>query len=329
MATILCIAGHGRNQDGSFDPGASGYVSKGENRYYVEDFFPAMRKHMVKGSNIVLFDSYNVYDRGNLTSLARSYGSDTIVVECHFDATGTPAAEGGHVIIHADYEPDNIDLKIRDVIKKHIGVRYSHKGHSGISGRNVLKNCNIARRNGINYRLIELGFGTSPKDAKIMINNVDAIARDMVLALDGKVKEIAKPKPVVKPQVSNKGYKFRGQGHVEGKGWVPMNGNTIGTTGEKRRLEAFNLTVEKDGKSIPVFGEVHLQGLGDVSIHTNLLGTAGEKRRLEAVKLDIHDDIEYRVHMSLSGWSKWTANHEWAGSKGKERRIEAIEFRVK
>lgn len=136
-------------------------------------------------------------------------------------------------------------------------------------------------------------------------------------------------KPVSKPQNPNKGYKFRGQGHVEGRGWVPMVGNTIGTTGEKRRLEAFNLTVEKDGKAIPVFGEVHIQGLGDVSIHTNLLGTAGEKRRLEAVKLDIHDDIEYRVHMQLKGWSPWTKNNEWAGSKGKERRIEAIEFRVK
>lgn len=124
-------------------------------------------------------------------------------------------------------------------------------------------------------------------------------------------------------------YKFRGQGHVEGKGWIPMEKNMIGTTGQNKRLEAFNLTVEKDGKPIPVFGELHIQGIGDVVVDTNLFGTVGEKRRLEAIKLNIDDAVEYRVHMQIKGWSPWTTNKQWAGSKGKERRIEAIEFRVK
>lgn len=145
------------------------------------------------------------------------------------------------------------------------------------------------------------------------------------------VKVESKPvaKPVEKPKDPNKGYKFKGQGHVEGKGWTPMKGNLIGTVGQKRRLEAFSLSVTKNGVTFPVTGEVHLQGLGDIPVHTNLLGTAGEKRRLEAFKLDIHDDIEYRVHMQIKGWSNWTKNNQWVGSRGEERRIEAIEFRVK
>lgn len=158
--------------------------------------------------------------------------------------------------------------------------------------------------------------------------------KDNIIALGFNYDQVqAKVEQIIKDNTpkkdNNKGYKFRGQGHVQSKGWIPMEGNRIGTTGLGRRLEAFSLTVEKDGKKVPVFGEVHLQGLGDVDIKTNILGTAGEKRRLEAVKLDIHDDIEYRVHMQLKGWSPWTKNNQWAGSKGKERRIEAIEFRVK
>lgn len=187
MATILVIAGHGKNKDGSFDPGATGIIKKGEHKYYTENFFPAVRKYLPEGHKMVLFQDYNVYSYNNLASLANKYGKDTIVVEMHYDAA-TALASGGHVIIHEDYEPDSYDLKLAALIKKHIGVRYSHRGHVGISGRSDLRNCNIARASGINYRLVELGFGTNSKDAKVMVNNVDAIAKDFVIALVGKAK---------------------------------------------------------------------------------------------------------------------------------------------
>lgn len=188
MGKILVIAGHGKNKNGSFDPGAKGKIAKGEHKYYVENFFPAVRKYLPEGHNVVLFSSYNVYDHGNLVSLAKSYGSDTAVVEMHFDGDSTGNARGGHVIIHSDYTPDVMDINLRDVIKKHIGVRYTHKGHTGFSGRSNLRNCNLARLNGINYRLVELGFGSNAQDANIMVKNVEAIAKDFVLALCGKVK---------------------------------------------------------------------------------------------------------------------------------------------
>lgn len=185
MSTILVIAGHGKNRDGSFDPGANGFITKGEHKYYVENFFPAVRKHLPAGHKVVLFSDYNVYDRQNIVSLAKSYGSDTQVIEMHYDATGSSQASGGHVIVHADFVPDTLDLKLRDWIKKHIGVRYSHKGHIGISGRDNLGNCNRCKTGGINYRLIELGFGTNKKDADAMVNKVDAIAKDFVQAICG------------------------------------------------------------------------------------------------------------------------------------------------
>ena len=186
--TILLIAGHG-----SGDPGATGYISKGEHRYMKENFFPAMKKFLPKGSDIVFFGDYNVYMRGNLVALAKSYGSDTIVVEMHYDALGMDSgASGGHVIVHADFVPDYIDLAIRDAINKNVGVRYNHKGHIGISGRSNLANVNRAANGGVNYRLVELGFCTDKGDVDVMINKTEQYAKDFVEALLGKT-TTAKP----------------------------------------------------------------------------------------------------------------------------------------
>lgn len=194
MVTKLVIAGHGELLPG-FDPGAIGFVKMGEHKYYEDVFFPAVRKYLPDNSGVVLFSDYNVYDEGNLVNLARKYGKDTQVIEMHFDASDSESANGGHVIIHAAYEPDALDLKLRDWIKKHIGVRYSHKGQAGISGRSELRNCNLAKAGNVNYRLIELGFGTNRKDADIMLTTADVLAKDFVLALCGKIKQPAKPQP--------------------------------------------------------------------------------------------------------------------------------------
>lgn len=183
MATILHIAGHGVKRDGSFDPGASGYVTQGEWRYYAYSFFDLLKKYQVEGHKVVYHTDYNVYDYGNIVNLAKGYGDDTIVIEWHFDATGTPEASGGHVIVHSSYNPDELDLRLRDGINKLLGVRYTHKGHRGISGRSDLANVNRTAKGGVNYRLIELGFGTSPRDSKIMLNQMDQLAKDMSEAI--------------------------------------------------------------------------------------------------------------------------------------------------
>lgn len=132
MATILHIAGHGKNRNGSFDPGASGYITQGEHRYYAQSFFDKLKKYEPKGHKVIYHIAYNVYDYGDIVTLARKYGNNVIVIEWHFDAAGE-AASGGHVIVHSNFSPDKVDLGIRDGIKKVIGVRYLHKGQVGVS----------------------------------------------------------------------------------------------------------------------------------------------------------------------------------------------------
>ena len=185
-------------RNGRFDPGATGIIRKGEHKYVVEDLFPAMRRHLPKNHNVVFFSKHKVSNYGDLVSLVRQYNA-TQVTEIHYDAA-TSAARRGHVIIHSDNSPDKIDLALRDAINNMVGVRYTHKGHNGISGRSNLFNINLARKNNISYRLIELGFGTNPQDAAILTGKVDEYAKELVKAITGEVSE----SPTVTEKVESK-----------------------------------------------------------------------------------------------------------------------------
>lgn len=202
MAKFLLIAGHGHNlNNGTFDSGATGFIKKGEHNYFVEDFFPSMMKHMVEADikNTYFQTEYNVYSHNNLVALNKQVGSN-VVIEFHYDATGNANAKGGHVIVYKDFKADILDLAIRDVIAKHIGLAYpTHRGDKGISGRNDLRNVNVSANNGVNYRLLELGFGTNKADADKMVKNVDAIAKSMVLAIYGRTKDSSTSKPTPNP----------------------------------------------------------------------------------------------------------------------------------
>src|SRR5699024_8321829 len=209
----LVIAGHGKQRNGTFDPGATGYIKKGEHKYVVEDLFPAIHRHLPKGHDVVLFSKYKVSNYGNIAALAKEYKA-TQITEIHFDASG-PSASGGHVIIHKSFKPDKTDLALRDAIDNVVVVfsGYNHKGYKGISGRDNLFNVNQTARAGITYRLIELGFGSNKRDADILVKQVDQYAKELVKAITGKVsdkpteqasKPQTKPKPQATPSTSNK-----------------------------------------------------------------------------------------------------------------------------
>lgn len=204
--TTLCIAGHGLKPDGSFDPGATGYIKKGEHRYMKENLFPAMKRYLPKGADVVFFSEHNVLHYKDLVKMANSYGKDTKVIEFHYDAF-KPGSEDGHVIIWGNYKPDSLDLRLRDVIKEMVGLRFAAYGEKGISARTNLGNARMAAKSGVNYRLVELGFGTHKEEADILVNHVDEYARklvEVILNTNVEAKPVAKPivnkpKPALKP----------------------------------------------------------------------------------------------------------------------------------
>lgn len=120
---------------------------------------------------------------------------------------------------------------------------------------------------------------------------------------------------------------FKYRSHIEGYGWQDwkVNGETSGTTGESRRLEAIQIDSPFD-----IEASAHLEGIGWVDYgkitKDTIIGTVGESRRLECLKLK--GKFKYRVHIEGSGWSCWTEADGICtlGSVGQSLRIEAIEM---
>lgn len=218
MTRYLLIAGHGPQRNGTFDPGATGFITKGEYLLMKEDVFPAMKKFLPDDADVIFFTDHKVSNHGSLARLVRELDIDE-VIEFHFDAFRDATARGGHVIIHADYAPDAMDLRIKDAIGSMMkdvnfdGLRFTHRGHRGISGRFDLYNVNMARNNGITYRLLELGFGTNRREADIMVNRVEEYAKILVEAIlgtsvKGEPKKDNKPVEKEKPASDDKNLNF-------------------------------------------------------------------------------------------------------------------------
>lgn len=190
---VLAIAGHGRRKDGTFDTGARGLVGKGENRYFTENFFPTMKKYLPKGADIVFHTEYNVYDYGNLKQLVQKHQADT-VIEFHLDSFNE-RARGGHVIVWHEFVPDVLDKRLRDAIGKNTSLRLEHMGEKGIHGRNDLQNVRFGARDGIEYRLLELGNVQNKEDFDVLLHGIDKYAKDVVQAIFGNIKDVTPTKP--------------------------------------------------------------------------------------------------------------------------------------
>ena len=185
---VLAIAGHGRRKDGTFDTGARGLVGKGEHRYFTENFFPTMKKYLPKGAEIVFHTEYNVYDYKNLKQLTEKHKADT-VIEFHLDSFDA-SVRGGHVIVWHEFVPDLLDKHLRNAIGKNTALRLEHHGEKGIHGRNDLQNARFSARDGINYRLLELGNVQNKKDFDVLIHGIEQYAKDVVQAIFGKIKDV-------------------------------------------------------------------------------------------------------------------------------------------
>lgn len=121
------------------------------------------------------------------------------------------------------------------------------------------------------------------------------------------------------------------EAHLQEIGWQgkKKNGETAGTIGEARRIEA--LTVKLENSSARLEMEGHIEGLGWTSLRTNgeIIGTIGEGLRMEAIKIKANGlNIAYRVHIQNIGWTEWKHNGEEAGTTGQALRIEAIEIKI-
>lgn len=125
--------------------------------------------------------------------------------------------------------------------------------------------------------------------------------------------------------------------HVMDKGWLShvILGETAGTIGEERRMEAFRITL-KNGSLSGVSYRAHCADIGWQGWKTSsqIAGTQGQKRQIEGIQikltngLDNKYDIYYRAHCANYGWLGWAKNGELAGTTGKNTRMEAFQIEI-
>jgi uncharacterized protein YjdB len=123
--------------------------------------------------------------------------------------------------------------------------------------------------------------------------------------------------------------------HASNVGWTgySSNGETSGTTGQGRQIEAIKIRLISD-ISGDIRYNVHIQEVGWMgwSYDNDPAGTIGQKKRMEAIRIQLTGqmarqyDVRYRVHMANVGWSGWMLNGDVAGTTGQGRQIEAIQI---
>lgn len=127
------------------------------------------------------------------------------------------------------------------------------------------------------------------------------------------------------------------QGHVEDYGWMDWvkDGNSAGTTGEAKRVEAIRVRITGDD-NLGVSYSAHVQDIGWMNPVADgaLAGTEHQCKRVEAFQMNLTGadankyDIYYRVHAENAGWMNWAKNGEKAGTAGFCYRLEAIQIQV-
>lgn len=123
------------------------------------------------------------------------------------------------------------------------------------------------------------------------------------------------------------------QAHVAGLGWLSwvQNGQTAGTTGQSRQMEALKVTTSK----YSIQYQAHVQNIGWQTWVSNgaVAGTTGQGLRMEAVKIQLQNApanlrVCYRAHVAYIGWQGWVCDGAMAGTTGQGRAIEAIEIKI-
>ncbi|NLR31009.1 N-acetylmuramoyl-L-alanine amidase [Levilactobacillus tujiorum] len=170
----LIVMGHGAG-----DPGARGNGTT-EATFLRKHMLPQLRKYAkkVKGSTITFYNPKKNLVSDTLYHHKGSYkiNKKATVIMFHLDA---PAGHGGHVIIHKKH-PTKRDRRLAKVIKKYVGL---NKAYNGYSYRTNLRNCNVLRRRGIDYSLVESGFITNKSDVKHLKKHMAKIAKADIEAI--------------------------------------------------------------------------------------------------------------------------------------------------
>lgn len=128
--------------------------------------------------------------------------------------------------------------------------------------------------------------------------------------------------------------------HVQDYGWMGWvsNNQVAGTTGQGRRIEAFQIALQKPSGTpgdVGICYQAHVQNYGWMGTVCNggTAGVEGQALRVEAFKIWLSNPpnragVCYQAHVEGYGWMGEVCNGAVAGTEGQGRRVEAIRIRI-
>ena len=127
-------------------------------------------------------------------------------------------------------------------------------------------------------------------------------------------------------------------GLVQNDGWQDYvrDGESAGTSGQSKKLEAIRIEVLGTEYSGDIEYQTHIQRYGWESEWKKNGEISGslESLRLESMRIRLtgelaeHYDVYYRLHVQKFGWLDWAKNGENSGSSGFSYRVEGIQIKL-
>lgn len=237
---------------------------------------------------------------------ANEWGAD-LFVSIHFNKAydSYNGALGSEVCVYSEHEI------AKRVVNTLGSLGFKNRGQKVRTGLYELRNTNMKAM------IVETCFIEATEDVALYKKlGPDTVGKVIAEAIANKKVQVQQP--------THQQFKVEYEAHVQNVGWqgVKHDGETAGTVGESKRLEALRINCPG------VKFKGHVQNIGWTSerLSGEVVGTAGEDLRLEAVQI-FKDGIKYRVHIQNKGWTDWKSSGEVAGTVGESLRIEAIEIK--
>lgn len=181
MAKVLLIAGHGRNYNGSYDPGASSI--HGQEADYTRELVKMIQQAIGGAVPVDVYDpGKNCYSYSK-AGQAPSYGAYGLVAEIHFNAKAKKDeyGDGRFTGIGAYAYPGNGGQAVAENIVNAVAALGFKRWQ--VLGSTSLLNLNNAQRAGTRYLLLETAFIDDGDDMAWYNANKAAVARKVAQEL--------------------------------------------------------------------------------------------------------------------------------------------------
>ena len=320
---VLIIAGHGKNYDGSYDPGA---CSKwGEEATFTRELATLIQNSIGKSLEVTMYpQSQNCYSYSK-NGKAPVYSGYDYVLEIHFNAKAKkdPNGNGYFTGVGGYYHPNNGGKSIADAMVSAIAALGFKKWQNCTS--TGLLNLNRAQNAGVKYFLLETAFIDDGDDMKWYTANkakvAQAVAQTLINKLGGSgtASTPAAGTTTTKETVYRVGTGWNGGKCVNQFGaYVSLDNAKKSAVTAKDKLKKTHYVFDPDGK------KVYTAEYKTTKLYTVQVGAYSVKSNAEKMKKQL-ENAKYDAILKTDG----KLYRVQVGAYSKKENAEAMQKKLK